>query len=138
LILSLAACEHASNATSPSTLPAESTPTEAEPAVPAPATPEANAAAATPAPATPGAALVAPKPAPATPGDALVAPKPAPATKPVVPGARPSLVGDDCHRYRATRAAPKWNANCERPRVTRKPAPAADTAPAAQPEAAQP
>ena len=92
LILSLAACEHASNATQPSTLPAEV---------------------------------------------GVVAPKPGPAARTVAPAMRPKLL-PDCEHYRATRAAPKWNAECERPRVTKKPATAGDPASAAKPEASKP
>lgn len=100
LILSLAACEHASTATSTSTLPEEAAPAEVMTA-PAP-TVEG------PAP-TPIAQSVE-QPAPAA---KLVAPKPA---------ADPTTgASEECRPYRATRAAVKWRERCEPVRVTKKP-----------------
>jgi len=100
LILALAACEHASTTTAPST----------PLAVPAPAPPRPEAPVA-PAPPPTAAAMVEPAR--------------------IAPAARPAPPDDKCRRYRMTRAAPKWAADCERPRVTHKPAPA-------RPEASQP
>ena len=106
LILSLAACEHASNATSTSTLPEEAAPAEVM-AAPAPAVEE-------PAP-TPEA-----KPVAQVPAAKLVAPKPAAGLK--------TIAGEECPPPRMTRAAVKWKEGCEPVRVTKKPATAAGTA----------
>jgi len=113
LILSLAACEHASNATSPSTLP-ELEPSGAE--EPAPAEDVA------PPPSPSDAAMPAPGAAIAKPGPTAPATKPSTDAKTVTPA-----FGDPCYQ-RVTRAAPKWRPECDAPRVTKKPP--ADTAPA--------
>ena len=73
----------------------------------------------------------------------MVAPTPEPAARAVTPAMQPKP-GPDCAHYRQTRAAPKWNADCERPRVTKKsgtagdPAPTAPQAAPAAPQAARP
>jgi len=143
LILSLAACEHASTATSPSTLPeqqsdeaattAANAPTVPAPTAPAPTArttpaPTANATPAPTAPATRAPAAAIAKPTPIT---------PAATQSPDVKTVKQPLAVDECVRYRITRAAPKWRPECEVPRVTKKAAPPATTA-TASPKAGTP
>ncbi|MBA3452843.1 MAG: hypothetical protein H0T42_07120 [Deltaproteobacteria bacterium] len=112
LILSLAACEHASTATSTPTLPVEGATTP------------------TPLPLEPVPALLPPAPTPA-PEARMIAPPPRDVK---------SVATVDCSApYRATRAGVKWQEGCEPVRVTKKPV-AAQPAQrdAAAPQAAKP